>query len=215
VSQQTKILLVVVLAAVLFATPVVHRVQTRAKRMNTVTDAPAGADGVVRADPATLAHQAGVTLDTYALARMVASEHPRDSRAIRVAVAWAARNYAAKGRVSVSRLLLRAVKNGKVLAHDGLFARQNTGGKYATTANDPNADDLEVASLVISGRVADPTGGADQFDSPAAQRAAVARGAKNYTKTPEEVAADRRRSGKVLVTLAGVPADKVRFWRNA
>jgi spore germination cell wall hydrolase CwlJ-like protein len=177
----------------------------KGKRMGrvTVTKAPAGPDGLVAADPNALAKQAGTSLDVYALARMIASEHPSGTNAVKVAVACVVLNYARKRGVSVSALLL---------APQGRFGRQNV-GKYAATGNDPTAEEIEIARRVLSGGVLDPTGGAVQFDSPRAQRAALARGVKGYKKTPEDVARQRIAEGKVAVTVPGIDPDYLRFWK--
>lgn len=187
----------------------VQRRRMRSKR-KPVTNAAPDAHGIVRANPAVLAKQAGVSLDVYALARAIASEHPNSSELVKMAVAWVTQNNARRRGVSVASLLL---------APNGLFARQNATvngkhlGKYAATGNDPIAQEIAIAGKVLSGAVADPTGGAVQFDSPRAQRAALARKVKGYRKTPEQVAAERMKEGKVLVTLTGVDPDYLRFWR--
>lgn len=169
------------------------------------------AAGVISDDPVQLARAAGVPPETYALARMVASEHPRDSETVQVAICWATRNYAARARLSVWDLL---VTRGDADSANH-FARQNAGGKYASTVNDPTQAHVNVAHKVMLAQVPDPTNGATQYDSPKAQRAAAARSVTGYTKSPEQVAADRIRSGSELVVLAGVDPDDLRFWRPA
>lgn len=178
------------------------------KKGKRVTNAPAGADGLVRVPPDELARQAGVSLDVYALARMLRSEHGSEGERVKIAVGWAAVNQARASGVSISRLLLRGTAKG---GSDGLFGAQNV-GKYASTRNDPHTDDVEIARKVLSRAVADPTGGATQFDSPKAQRALVAKGLKGYTKGPEAVAAERMKKSD-LVVVAGIDPDHLRFWR--
>lgn len=203
---------VVLIAAVWFGT---RRMNARAPltrgpssgARKPLTNARPGPDGVVRADPQQLARSIGVDLRTYALARMVASEHPHDPEPIRIAVVWATINHARKLRITPETLLLR----GKAGLSDGFFGAQYT-GKYATTANDPTQQDLDTVLGVTGGQISDPTQGADQFDVPAAQRAAAKRGVTGYTKSPEQVAASRRAAGKRLVLLPGIPEEKFRLW---
>ena len=173
-----------------------------------VTNAPAGPDGIVRVPPDELARQAGVSLDVYALARMLRSEHGSEAERVKVAVGWAAVNQAKASGVSISRLLLRGTAKG---GSDGYFGAQNV-GKYASTRTDPTTDDVAIAAKVLGRTVPDPTGGATQFDSPAAQRALVAKNLKGYSKGPEAVAAERLKRSD-LVTVPGIDPDHLRFWR--
>ena len=169
-----------------------------------------GSDGVVRwdngagaaADPHELASAAGVGIDVYALARMTASE--AGGELAKTACAWAAMNMARSRKVTISALLLK----GKGIG-DGVFSRQNL-GKYASTQANPKALDLTVAARVFNRQVADPTGGATQFDAPSAQDKLLASGTKGYTKTADQVAAERLR-GSELVMVPGLTT--VRFWR--
>jgi hypothetical protein len=178
-----------------------------------VTNAPAGADGVVRRDPAALAREAGTTLPIYALARMLRSEHGSEAEPVKIAVGWAAMNEARARKTTIERLLLKGIlKNGKPSSSDGLFGSQFT-GKYVTTARDPSTADIEIARKVLSGAVPDPTRGATQFDSPAGQRAALKRGVTGYSKTPEELARDRSKVSD-LVVVAGIDPDHLRFWKK-
>lgn len=169
--------------------------------------AKAGPDGRVPGKPSDLAASAGAGLDIYALGRVIASEASILVEAAKVAVAWAVKNEAARRGVSISKLLLGS---------EDVFATQSYGrGRYASTAQPPSVDDLETARRVWLGTVADPTGGATKWDSPRAQRALLARNADGYSKTPEQVAAAREAEGFELVVLAGVDAEKIRFWRKA
>lgn len=168
-----------------------------------------GKDGVIRVDPFALANEAGTDLDAYALARMISSEHGRDPNVYKAAIAHVALNYATHVARSISSLLLRANHPD----HTGWFgtqrdidpasARFNKSDRYASTALDPYAGDLEIAEAVLSGAVADPTGGAIQFDAPPA------------FKTPEDaarIAADRIAEGRIQVYPDGIDPDRLRFW---
>lgn len=165
--------------------------------------------GVVPQDPQQLADQAGLPLEVYALARMISSENGNDSPAIKLAIAWAALNHAG-GADQVAAVLLR----GRGSA-DGHFARQNAGGKYASTALDPFEDDVRIAQAVVSGSVPDPTGGATNFYSPRTQDALAARNVDGYGKDAAAVDAAWRASGLDPVDVPGVDPDYMRFYRRA
>ncbi len=143
--------------------------------------------------------------DVEALGRMIASENPRDSELIQTAIAWTAVNEASRRGKTVADLLMP----------DGIPSGQNTGGRYASTRNPSTDATRSIAYDVLSGQSSDPTGGAIQFDSPRAQRAALARNVSGYSKSPEQVAASRISEGKELVTLSGVDPDYMRWWRYA
>lgn len=144
-----------------------------------------------------------ITPDTFALAAMIASEEGGGTAAMKTAVAWAAKNRALRRNRSLAELL----------APGGVLASQSVGKRYAATDEPPSADEIVLADKVIRNLVSDPTGGADQFDSPAAQRALLTRNHPRYKSTPEQVEADRRKQGKTLVTLPGVSPNRLRFWR--
>ncbi len=179
------------------------------ERGQRLTHAAYGPDGVVRVDPNELARQAGTDLDSYALARMIASEHPRDANEFKVAIAHVALNYATRVGRSISSLLLRANNQ----RHTGFFGTQrdidedsaayNESDRYASTALDPYAGELTIASACLSGEFPDPTGGAIQFDAPPA------------FKTPEaaaRTAAKRIAEGRIQVFPDGIDPEKLRFW---
>jgi hypothetical protein len=165
--------------------------------------------GVVDAEPADLAAQAGLDLDTYALARMIASEEGTSSNIVKAAVAWATVNHAERAGKSISDLLLAANNPD----HRGYFGTQkdiddaspNQGksDRYASTALDPYDADGQIAAQVMSGDLPDFTHGADQFDRPAGE------------SNPDKVAANRIASGSVAVAVDGLDDAGIRFWRRA
>ena len=167
-------------------------------------------DGVNPADPGELAAAAGLTLDEYALARMVNGEAGGVPVAGQVGVAWACRTFAERKRKpqSVAALLLHSAGAG-----NGYFGSQNQ-GRYATTAKDPTPASIRVATSVLAGDELDPTGGADQWDSPWSYTANVKTGESAADKAAR-VAQDREDAGKVLVLVDGVPERHLRFWRSA
>lgn len=121
---------------------------------------------IVQADPGGLAAQAGVGIDQYALARMIASEIGSGTFAEQVACAECARNKAAERGVSVSQLLLRA--NPRSAQSDGLFSRhivkEDGSTKWASTFQSPSKENSLAAVAVMNG--SNSTGGAVDFYAP-------------------------------------------------
>lgn len=157
-----------------------------------------------------------LTGSIFALATMIASEQGKSHKLVRAAVAHAAKNWAdAKGED-----IFTLLTHGPIGA-DGTFG--GSLGRYASTLLPPTKEDIEIAEAVMNGLIADPTAprtgeqitgkGADHFDSPRGQRAALSRGLPGYTKTPEQVAESRSRT-MTLVAVRGINPDEVRFWRT-
>lgn len=168
------------------------------------------AAGIVQTRPAELAEASGVPLDVYSLARMTSSEAGNKGADAKVALCWATRNAAG------SRGAIFAKLTGSRGPASGKYSRQNvTGGKWASTAIDPYEDDVRIAQAVLEGRVPDPTGGATNWFSPAAQDALARRGEKGYTKDAATVAAEWRARGLEPVTIAGIDRATLTFWRPA
>ncbi|HXD98221.1 MAG TPA: hypothetical protein VN646_16855 [Candidatus Acidoferrum sp.] len=149
-----------------------------------------------------------------ALARVIQSEAGGEPWPIQVAVAWATKNEARREGRSILALVTRPTGGW---SHQG-----GAGGNYyCTTAVAPGSAATELARQIQAGELPDPTHGAVQYDSPKAQRDAARRGLKRYLHadgtpiTPEEVAEDRRRDGKELVLLPGIPEERFRMWRRA
>jgi hypothetical protein len=140
--------------------------------------------------PADLASDAGTDLDTYSLARMIASENGRDSNLIQTAVAWAAANYAEGEGMSISDVLILG-------GHYGDQVRNH----YASTRLDPYEGHVAIAEGVLDGTIPDPTGGATNFDAP--------RGLSD----PDAVALKRARVGLVQASIPGIDPTYMRFWR--
>lgn len=154
-------------------------------------------DGKNPADPAALAVGAGVTLDVYALARMIASEAGGQKFIAQQAVGIVAANYAADHGQSISALLLHSTHAGS-----GYFGKQSQ-GRYAATSKDASPMQLALADQILAGQIDDPTGGARQWDSP-----------RSYSNPADADATEARRiaAGNTLVILPGVPASTFRFW---
>jgi hypothetical protein len=166
--------------------------------------------GVAPCEPEQLAAEAGLDLDTYALARAIASEEGNSTPEVQALVAHAMQNHARIAGKSISAVLL-AAKNP---AHYGLFGTQKdlettlSNGKhpsdrYASTATDPYEGHAAIARGVRDGSIPDLTGGADQFDRTLSDDNA------------DKVAANRRADGKEIVPglddVAGI--GDLRFWR--
>jgi hypothetical protein len=144
----------------------------------------------------------GATDDVYALGRVLASEAATEPAVIREAIGRAVLNHARR----LGRTIYATV------APNGWESQQ--GGGYVSTAREPRSTDLQLAAYVLTPGTMDVTGGAEYFDSPRAQRAALAKGIPGYRKTPEQVARDREAAGLVLVVLPGVDPERFRMWRR-
>lgn len=162
--------------------------------------------GVVPCDPQALADQSGYDLETYSLARAIASEEARGSDVLKLAVGWAIRNRANAGAGSITALVTRA----KYAPHSGLYGTQrnieqgtpgwDTSDRYCASGWDPYDGDAQIAHGIQTGLFADITGGAQYFDRPAGD------------DNPEQTAANRLKDGLELAQIDGVP-DSIRFWR--
>jgi len=160
---------------------------------------------IVQESPGELALSAGVPLEVYSLARMIASEHGSDGPEIKTAVGFAAWNEARRRGTTITKLMTASKKS------PGHFGAQHM-GRYASTARDPRAIDLAIAGKILGGALSDPTGGANQFDAPKTQRILHKRDPSKFP-TPEKVAANRIAGGQEMVSIPGVDADYLRFWR--
>ncbi len=177
--------------------------------------------GVAPCPPEQLAALAGLDLETYALARQIASEEGNSSTAAQALTAHATRNEAARRGLSISALLMQAstkYSSQHSVAHGGRFGTQkdlevlvtNAQGdevhpsdRYASTATDPYEGHAAVAAGVLSGAIPDLTGGANQFDRPSGE------------SDPDRVAQKRLDAGSELVTglddIEGL--GDLRFWK--
>lgn len=167
--------------------------------------------GVAPCDPEALAAQAGLDLETYALARMIASEEGNSSREVQALVAHAVKNAADAAGTTIAAKLLRA----KLPSHSGYFGTQrnieegtagyNGSDRFASTATDPYEGHAAVAAGVLDGTIPDLTGGATQFDRTGGE------------SDPDRVAQNRINAGSELVTglddITGI--GDLRFWRKA
>jgi hypothetical protein len=112
-------------------------------------------------EPFSLAQSAKVSMDVYALARMIASEEGSGNAPTLLCLGEAARNEAKRRGTSVFSLLT----NSTVPALRGRFGEQRT--RWASTRLDPNGRHVAAATAALSG-----TGlarGARDFFDPATQ----------------------------------------------
>jgi hypothetical protein len=177
-------------------------------------------DGSITDNPKNLASTAGTDLDTYCLARMIASEDGNANQATKVAIACAAMNECRQSNISISQKLLYCnYKEGR-----GKFGPQSQ-GRYAATSADPHEQDLRIAKLVLTNQIQDPTGGATQWSHPKAQDSqkyreaiaeqAAARGAKQTPRVLsfQDLIDARAKQGKQIVSVPGTDPDHIVFFK--
>lgn len=143
-----------------------------------------------------------ISVETFALATLASSEASTQPSIAKVAVMHAALTKA-KGKENLVKLL----------APDGHFGGQQ--GGYAATRQPPTFVTLELAESVLDDKVKNPTPGALYWDSPSGQRAAIKKKTSGYSKTPEEIAAERHADHLVEVSPRGVDPDDLRLWKPA
>ncbi len=143
---------------------------------------------LVTGDPASLAGQAGLPLDVYSLARMVASENGSASSATLLALAEVARNKAAQRSETVTELLTRS----SITIADGRYSEQ-AAGKWASTRLDPNGRHVAAATFAL-GEGSNVFGDAIDFFDPSAQDKGQ-QGTHVLRQTSEEYIAARAAEG--------------------
>ena len=164
--------------------------------------------GVVNANPQALADSTTYDLETYALARAIASEEGDGSDFLQICVGWAIKNRADAGSGSIAQLVTHA----KYSPHSGYFGTQRNieagtpgygaSDRYCATGLDPYDGHAQIALAIQNGTLPDPTGGAQYFDRPA------------HDDNPERTAANRAKDGLVVYAIDGLPSS-IRFWGPA
>lgn len=223
-SRQTLIVVALVVLLFFFVSRKVIQVLDQGEIIGPVTKPDAA--GVVRTQPAELLSAANaelraaglpeLSLDEYALARCLQSEHGLESDAVRTWVAWAVRNAAGSGG-----LFSKLCRSGNNPLFKGMFAEQRADVRYAATHLSPRAVNCTIARNVCRAWVgADPTKGATNFFSPATMDyghkqylAGNPRFAK-YTRDAAGVRADWAKKYNLVSIGAppGTPPGKVEFF---
>ena len=120
--------------------------------------------------------------EVMALGRIIRSETGGGAAAERAAIAWCARNRAAKMRKTIYQMVCEP--------HCGPQSENGGTMRPFSSAKAPTREDLDLAEAVLRTPVfADPTGGATSAIVPALQDQLVTEGAPGYTKSYEEVRA--------------------------
>lgn len=158
-------------------------------------------------------------MDTYAVARALASEHGNEPVSVRRWVAWAIRNSAKRRKLSPFRRLTDSRSSAS-----GMFARQRTDGRFAATNLAPTFEDVQIAREVLNAPSSeDPTDGATNFFSPRTQDILFRKAQQGDPRFVGRITVDAdglrerwaRRGLQSVGTPPGVPADKVEFFRRA
>jgi len=148
--------------------------------------------GIVDGDPSSMAHEAGLTLDQYSLARMCASEEGRGPGAYLLAVAECAVNTAARRKVSVSDLLLKSSRSQGA----GKFSQQGL-GKWASTSRPATRKSVAAAKAALAG--SNFTKGSRDYFSPSGQVVGSKQGVTTIKTSSEKYIQDRKEEDLVWV----------------
>lgn len=199
--------------AAIWGVPVARDLITQGQRLTrtTIDDDKNAVDANGDSDPEALAAEASavvgreVTVNAYALARMLRSEESSAGPEVKAALAWVCLNSADEKRVTV----LQRLTASKIAARDGRFGRQIS--RWAATTSDPYENDLAIAEdtmgkfMVYPER--DPTNGAVKFVDKRAF------GVQEGTRTYAEVEAEWATEGLRPFSLPGTPSSLVFFRR--
>lgn len=161
---------------------------------------------LVKGDPDKLKPE-GVTLDEYALARMIASEEGSGPAVYWLAVGEAARNEAMRRKIGVAELLLRST----MPAANGRFSEQ-AAGKWASTRRDPNQRHLAAAKAVLGG--SQFTNGARDFFSPAGQDKGVQGDHKLRLTSEQYIQRQADRALEWVGPIEGIDAYRLMLFRD-
>lgn len=165
------------------------------------------------ADPAILAANAGLDLDTYALARMIASEEGDSNDSHQIAVGECARNHASRVGVSISTMLLRSTGKNYSEEANGRFSEQGK-GKWASTSKAPTRTNVNNAIRVLSGT--DVTGGGIDFFSPSGQIIGLVQGTSRIKISASKYIKRNAKDGLQWTgPIDGINAKKLMVFRRA
>lgn len=155
---------------------------------------------VILESPAVLAGGATQNVDVYSLARMIASEDGSASAPTLLGLAECARNKAAKGGVSVTKLLTRSSMSGM----DGTYSEQ-AAGKWASTRLDPNGRHVTAAQIAML-EDSDEFGGAVDFFDPHSQDGGLQNGRKLHLTSEDYITARAEEGLEWIGDVDGVDA---------
>jgi hypothetical protein len=150
-----------------------------------VTTATQGSDGIITESPDDLASVANVDTETYSLARAIASEEETkvvDDPNYLIGVAWVIVNEAKARGISITDLLT----SGSV--GPGQYGKQSVGPRYASTWEDPYTRDIDIATAIQTGTIADITQGSRHFFAPATQDKLHAKNPSKYKSSTDLIA---------------------------
>lgn len=136
-------------------------------RLTTSTIDVANGYSIVRETPTDLAARAGVNVDVYSCARMIASEDGSANGYVLLALAEAIRNRARAANMTITRRLTISSKNESA----GKYSEQ-AAGKFASTRVDPTYRHV-VAALAAINDGTNLTEGATSFFDPRSQDGGV------------------------------------------
>jgi hypothetical protein len=157
--------------------------------------------------PQALAEQAGLAIDVYSLARMVASEgYSTITPTGMLALAEAARNEAQRRGISVTQLLTTVTKDGPHAS--GFYGRQEP-GTWASTYQDPTPASIAAAKQALeqSSNVAQ---GATDFFDPYDQRLLHKKNPQKWTLTDQDYIAKQIRAGLDWIgEVKGINSDRL------
>lgn len=157
---------------------------------------------VVDGEPSTLAASAGLSLDVYALARMICSEYGSGSSAELLALAETTRNRARTAGVSIFSLLTRSSSSERA----GKFGEQL--GCWASTRLDPNGRHAAAARAALEEGTS-LVGAGDDFFDPRAQNAGTQLGHALRQTAADYVSARAAEGRQWIGPIDGINAYKL------
>jgi len=165
-------------------------------------------DSYIATEPSALASAAGLDLELYSLARLVASEEGHAEPVYQLAVAEAVRNEAAKRGTSITAMLTYHTQ-GKPRA--GHYGRQV--GRLAATTLDPTAQNVAAARAALSGT--NMVLGAHRFFAPRVHDAGTQAGKK--IRSFESVLADWTKKDRLqwIGQIPGIDPYKLALLKKA
>jgi len=164
---------------------------------------------VIPTSPSILASQAGLPLDVYSMARLLASEGyggpALEKRFALTQIGHAVKNEARRRGLSVTSLLTKSTYPEA----SGKYGEQR--GRYASTSKAPKDAHLSLAQQVMAGTQADRTGGATKFLDPHVFQRGIQAGAR--LKPVEQVLTDWHEHNAYVGSIPGITTSYLMFFR--